>query len=49
MKDYINRLVRCGYSAEKASDLCIGIIVNLSIFDLECFICAMEKINVEEI
>ncbi len=43
MSRYINRLVRCGYTRAKAKRLCIDFIKNLSIFDLEQFVLAMEE------
>lgn len=43
MSKYINRLVKCGYSRQRAKDVCCDFVRNLSFFDLECFVTSMEK------
>ena len=43
MSTYIKRLVKCGYSKEKAFKVCCDFVRNLGIVDLECFIYSMER------
>lgn len=47
MTDYINRLIICGYTEAEAKNLCMEMILNLSIVDLECFILSKEKAYVD--
>ena len=47
MQKYIDRLIKCGYSPEKAYSLCQDFRRNLSIVDLENFILSMEKERLE--
>lgn len=43
MKEYIKRLILCGYSEESAEKICIDFIRNLHIFDLQFFVESVEK------
>ena len=43
MDKYISRLKKCGYTYDKAKQICIDFTKNLTLFDLECFVWAMEK------
>lgn len=43
MKDYIKRLIECGYNEEDATKICIDFIKNLHIFDLQFFVESVEK------
>lgn len=43
MKEYIRRLMACGYSREYAKQLCFDFSRNLHLFDLDYFILSMEK------
>lgn len=45
MQQYINRLMKCGYSFENAYKICQDFQKNLSIVDLENFVLSMEKEN----
>lgn len=38
MKEYIERLIECGYTEEKAYELCVDFIKNLPLFDLQFFV-----------
>ena len=48
MNEYIKRLMRCGYSRQRAEKVCIDFMLNLPIFDLEFFVWSVEK-NVGQI
>ena len=43
MKEYIKRLMACGYSKEDAKQICLDFSHNLHLFDLEWFITSKEK------
>ena len=43
MPVYINRLIKCGYSYDKARNLCLEYTRNLSLLDLEYLIETLEK------
>lgn len=43
MNAYAKRLIKCGYSEEKAFKICRDFVKNLGIVDLECFVYAMER------
>lgn len=43
MQEYIDRLVRCGYSPDRAQAVCSDFLRNLSLVDLECFIESVER------
>ena len=43
MKEYIRRLMACGYSMEYAKQLCLDFSHNLHLFDLDYFVLSMEK------
>lgn len=43
MQKYIDRLIKCGYTNERAYKVCCDFVNNLSLFDLENFILTMEK------
>lgn len=45
MKEYIERLMACGYSEEKARQICIDFSNNLHLFDLDYFVESIEKVN----
>ena len=45
MKEYINRLIKCGYTKEEATKICIDFINNLHIFDLQFFVESVERKN----
>lgn len=45
MPECINRLVKCGYTREKAEQLCFDFVRNLSLFDLKCFVVFMESVH----
>ena len=49
MDKYINRLMKCGYSHYKAFMICRDFTINLSLFDLECFIVSMEQKHVGKV
>lgn len=42
MKKYVDRLVRCGYSRQRAREVCEEFVRNLSLIDLDFFICSKE-------
>lgn len=46
METYIVRLMACGYTREKAEEICKDFMLNLHLFDLEFFVDAMEQIYV---
>lgn len=46
MKRYIDRLIACGYSEEKATELCIEVSNNLPLIELENLILSLEKKHV---
>lgn len=48
MDKYIKRLTKCGYTEGKARQVCMDFVRNLSLFDLECFIWAVEN-NVDKV
>lgn len=43
MKDYIERLVRCGYTQKKAREICQDFSKNLPAFDLDLFVRCVEE------
>lgn len=43
MADYIRRLVACGYTPEKARQICQDFSRNLPLFDLELFVRTTEE------
>ena len=43
MAEYIDRLVRCGYTPEKAKEICLDFSRNLPVFDLELFVKTTEE------
>lgn len=45
MEEYIRRLMACGYSEERARQLCLDFSHNLHLFDLDHFILFIEKEN----
>lgn len=47
MKSYVKRLVRCGYSYDRAFTVCKDFVKNLTIVDLECFVLSIEKNHVD--
>lgn len=49
MKEYIRRLIECGYTEDKAEQVCIDFMRNLPLFDLQFFVEAIEKKNVDRI
>lgn len=53
MKEYVERLVRCGYAPEKAIEICRDFSKNLRAYDLELFVKTVEefwaKKNVEKV
>lgn len=53
MAEYIERLVKCGYTPEKAKQICLEFSRNLPVFDLELFVKTTEEFyeqhHVEEI
>ena len=49
MKKYIERLIACGFTEEKATALCVEVSNNLPLFELENIIRAMEKKHVERV
>lgn len=49
MKKYIERLMACGYTEEKATALCIEVSNNLPLFELENLIRVLEKKHVERV
>lgn len=46
MSMYVERLTKCGYTKEKAFEVCRDFIKNLNIVDLECFVWFMEHKHV---
>lgn len=46
MQKYIDRLVRCGYTAERARNVCSDFARNLPLIELENFVISMEKSHV---
>ena len=38
MNEYIDRLVKCGYTTERATAICVDFIRNLGMFDLQLFV-----------
>lgn len=42
MSMYVERLTKCGYTKEKAFEVCRDFMKNLNIVDLECFVWFME-------
>lgn len=51
MAKYIDRLVACGYTEEKAKEICLDFSKNLNLPDLEMFIETLEEVflNVDKI
>lgn len=49
MKEYINRLIKCGYSYDRARSLCLGFLKDFSLQDLEYFVSFMEKDYVDKV
>lgn len=49
MEEYIRRLMACGYSKEKAKQICLNFSNNLHLFDLEYFIGFIEKENLKNV
>lgn len=45
MAKYIDRLMACGYSEEKAREICQEFSKNLNLFDLEMFIETLEEVS----
>lgn len=43
MRKYVNRLVKCGYGENEATQICIDFVKNLSIVDLSFFVYSIEK------
>ena len=43
MTEYINRLIRCGYSADRAYSVCQDFAKNLPFIELENFVSSIEK------
>ena len=43
MQKYINRLIKCGYSLERARAVCSDFVRNLPLIELENFVLSMEK------
>ena len=42
MKAYVNRLMQCGYSRQKAQEICEQFVRNLTLIDLDFFVLTME-------
>ena len=42
MKKYVDRLVQCGYSRQKAREVCEEFVRNLSLIDLDFFVRSVE-------
>lgn len=49
MNEYVDRLIDCGYDRDRALKLCFDFVVNLSVFDLACFVASVEERNVDKI
>ena len=49
MQPYIDRLIRCGYSADRAYSVCSDFVKNLSMEDLEDFVRSVEKSAYENV
>ena len=50
MSDYVQRLIRCGYSPSEAYSTCYNFIKEFSIRDLQTFItCLEEEYNVDKV
>ena len=47
MSNFVKRLIRCGYTKERALTVCNDFVKNLTIVDLECFVLSMEKKHVD--
>lgn len=43
MQEYIDRLMRCGFSADRAYSICRDFMKNLHIFDLQFFVESIER------
>jgi len=43
MKAYIERLIKCGYSRRKATQICEEFIRNLPLIDLDFFVWSVER------
>ena len=43
MQKYIDRLVKCGYTKERAYQVCCDFVRNLPIIELENFVWSMER------
>lgn len=49
MKEYINRLITCGFTYDKARSLCLDFLKDFSTQDLDYFISFLEKPYVDKI
>jgi hypothetical protein len=45
MKEYIRRLIECGYTKDEAYQICKDFLRNLHIFDLQFFVESVERRN----
>lgn len=45
MQDYIERLMKCGYSLSKAYRVCVDFMCNLPLFDIQFFVESVEDKN----
>ena len=43
MQENIERLIRCGYSADRAYCICVDFMKNLPLFDLQLFVESVER------
>lgn len=43
MQEYIERLIHCGYTKEKAYSLCADFMRNLPLFNLQLFVESIEE------
>lgn len=47
MKAYIDRLVKCGYTRQRAQKVCDDFTRNLPLIDLDFFVSVIEEKNVD--
>ena len=43
MKKYIDRLIKCGYGEARAHDLCVVVLHNLPLYELENLVTEIER------
>lgn len=49
MKAYVDRLIKCGYSRQRAVKVCEDFIRNLPLFDLDFFVLTIEAKHVDKV